>query len=337
MKPNLVTIFGGSGFLGRHLVRHLAPEGVTLRIAVRDPEAAKFLKPLADVGRIVPVHGDIGNESEVVRALEGAETVVNLVGILHEWGRRTFEAVHVAGAERIAKAARAAGARRLVQVSALGADPRSPSAYARTKAAGEAAARAAFPGAVVVRPAVVFGPEDDFFNRFAALARLSPGLPVFFKGWPKVDPFGDFPFPRIEFNAGQNRMQPVYVGDVARALVRLVLDPGHEGETFEFGGPQVYTMAELMHLVLEMTGRKRFLIPVPFVVANAMAFFLEKLPFAPLTRDQLKLLEADNVVSAGARTLEDLGIEPTAVELAVPHYLRRFGHRRPKGLRRSED
>lgn len=336
MKPELVTIFGGSGFLGRHLVRHLAPEGVSMRIAVRDPEGAKFLKPMADVGRIVPIRTDIGKEDEVARAVEGANAVVNLVGILHQWGRRTFESVHVAGAARIAKAAKAAGAERLVHVSALGADARSPSVYARTKAGGEEAARAAFPEAIVVRPSVLFGPEDNFFNRFAAMARLLPGLPVFYKGWPKVEPFADFPFPRITFNAGQNRMQPVYVGDVARALARLVLEPGHEGKTFELGGPQVYTMAELMRLVLEWTGRRPRLIPVPYFIANSAAFFLEKLPVAPLTRDQLTLLEADNVVSAGALGLQDLGIVPSAAEVVVPPYLRRFGRRRPSGIRSSE-
>ncbi len=333
MTAPFVTIFGGSGFLGRHLVRHLAPSGATLRIAVRDPEDAKFLKPLGDVGRIVPVKADIGNEREVVEAIAGADAVVNLVGILHQWGRRTFQAVHVLGAERIARGARTAGCARLVHVSALGAEARSQSAYARTKAAGEEAVRAAFPGATVVRPAVVFGPEDQFFNRFAAMARLSRGLPVFFKGWPRVDLFADFPFPRVVFHAGVNRMQPVYVGDVARALSRFVLEPGFEGKTFELGGPAVYTMAELMRLVLRFSGLKRPIIPVPFFAAYAAAFFLEKLPFAPLTRDQLKLLERDNVVSEGALGFKDLDIVPTAIELAVPPYLGRFGRPRPGGLK----
>jgi NADH dehydrogenase len=305
MQPRVISVFGGSGFIGRHLVRRLAAGEWIVRVGVRDPESAAFLKPMGGAGQIVPLAVDIGKPDTVTRAVEGCQAVVNLVGILYERGRRTFQRVHVEGAEAVAKAARSAGVERLVQVSAIGADPDSPAAYGRTKAAGEQAVMAAFPGATVMRPSVVFGPEDDFFNRFASLARVLPALPVF-----------DVSF------------QPVYVGDVADAIVKALDDPATAGKTYELGGPRVITFRELMQIVLRETGRSRWLLPLPLAIAEIEALFLELLPVPPLTRDQVKLLGRDNVVAAGALTLADLGITPTAVEAIVPTYLRRY---RPAG------
>jgi uncharacterized protein YbjT (DUF2867 family) len=334
MKQRIVTVFGGSGFLGRHLVRHLAPSGVQLRIAVRDPEAAKFLKPLGGVGQIVPLHAHVRDPASIARALAGADAVVNLVGILNERPHLSFEQVHHQGAAKIAAAAAAAGVARLVHVSAIGADPASPSAYARSKGEGESAVRAAFPGASILRPSVVFGPEDDFFNRFGALARLVPVLPVFFDGLPRIDLMANFPWPSVEFHAGRSRMQPVFAGDVAEAIVRALDAPHAVGETYELGGPTVYSMAELMAFVLEQTGRSPWLVPIHTWIAHLMGFAFEQavLPFAfigkypapLLTRDQVKLLKSDNVVGANARNLSDLGIAPLAVEAVVPDYLTRF-------------
>ena len=309
MNPRVVTIFGGSGFLGRHLVRRLASGGVAIRAAVRDSEAAQFLKTAGDAGQIVPVQANLRDEASVAAAVAGADAVVNLIGILYQSGRQTFAAVHAEGAERAARAAAAAGVTRYVHVSAIGADVAAPSAYGRSKAAGEHAARSAFPTATIVRPSVVFGPEDDFFNRFAALARLLPVLPLYGHG------FAD---------AGATRFQPVYVGDVAEALARVLGDPATAGRTYELGGPTVYSFRELMVLLLAQTGRRRLLVPVPFALGRLQAAFLELLPVRPLTRDQLRSLERDNVVSDTALTLADLAIAPTPVEAVVPSYLARF-------------
>jgi len=309
MVPHVVTIFGGSGFLGRHLVRRLAPGGVTIRVAVRDPEAAQFLKPAGDAGQIVPVQANLRDQASVAAAVAGADTVVNLIGILVQSGRQSFAELHAEGAERAARAAAAAGVARYVQVSAIGADAAAPSAYARSKVAGEQAARSAFAAATIVRPSVVFGPEDDFFNRLAALARLLPVLPLYGHG------FAD---------AGATRFQPVYVGDVAEALARVLDDPTTAGCTYELGGPKVYSFRELMELVLAQTGRRRLLVPVPFVLGRLQAAFLELLPAPPLTRDQLRSLERDNVVSDTALSLADLAVAPTPVEAVLPSYLARF-------------
>lgn len=326
MDPRVVTVFGGSGFIGRHLVRRLAKDGWIVRVAVRDLEAALFLKTAGAVGQVSLMQANVGHAGSVDAAVDGADAVVNLVGILSEWGRRTFERVHVDGAATVASAAARAGAKRLVQMSAIGADPESPSAYARTKAAGEAAARDAFPDTTVIRPSVVFGPEDKFFNVFATLARISPALPVFGCPPPRLvrdeggratlDLYGD----------GGTRFQPVYVGDVAAAIATALADPKCAGKTFELGGPRVYTFKEMMDLMLAETGRSRLLLPVPFGIAAFEAWFLEKLPNPPLTRDQVKLLKRDNVVSEGALGLADLGIDATAAEVILPTYLAR--HRR---------
>ncbi len=309
MTPSMVTVFGGSGFLGRHLVQRLAATGARVTVAVRNPESALFLKPMGDVGQITPVGADVRDGPAVAAAVQGADWVVNLVGVLYETRRQSFSAIHAQGAERIAKAAKAAGAKRLVQVSAIGADRHSSAAYARSKAAGEAAVAAAYPAATILRPSIIFGPEDDFFNRFAAMARVSVALPL--------------------FGGGETRFQPVYVGDVAAAVVKALTDEGTAATTYELGGPRVYSFRQLMTLMLAEIGRKRILLPLPFFVADAMGAVLQSLPLPfgmapPLTGDQAKLLRYDNVVSGDVPGLADLGIAPTACEIILPTYLDRF-------------
>lgn len=303
----LVTVYGGSGFVGRHVVRALAKQGWRVRVAVRRPDLAGHLQPLGGVGQVTAVQANLRYPASVLRAAEGAEAVVNLVGILHESGRQSFEAVQAFGARQVALAAKEVGAR-LVHGSAIGADAGSESAYARTKAAGEASAFEAVPGAVVLRPSVVFGPEDDFFNRFAALARLSPVLPL--------------------IGGGHTRFQPVFVGDVANAFAKAVDAQARPGTVYELGGPEVRSFRELMELLLSEVDRRRILAPLPFALASFQARFLELLPNPLLTRDQVKLLAHDNVVSEAAiaegRTLEGLGIQPTAMGAVLPSYLWRY-------------
>jgi NADH dehydrogenase len=323
---SLVTVFGGSGFIGRHLIARLAARGDIVRAAVRDTEAAKFLKTMGNPGQIVPFQADITKPEQVAAACEGADSVVNLVGILSEWGRRTFRRVHAEGALNVARAAKEAGAGRLVQVSAIGAERTSESEYARSKAVGEALALDAYADVTIVRPSVVFGPGDGFFNLFAGLARLSPVLPVF--GCPlipKVTLFGDGgPITVDIYGDGGTKFQPVYVGDVADAIAAILHDPDTRSRTYELGGPRIYSFKEIMDLVLAETGRRCWLAPIPFAVAGIEAWFLEKWPDPLLTRDQVKLLKRDNVVADGALTLRDLGVAPTAAETILPTYLGRF-------------
>lgn len=304
MATKIITLFGGSGFLGRYLVRHLARQGHVLRIAVRHPERANFLKPLGDVGQITPVPASLLHEESVRRAVEGVDAVVNFVGILYERGQRSFQAVHVEGARRVAAAASDAGAQTLVHVSAIGADAGAPARYAKSKAAGETAVMSAFPKATIIRPSIVIGPEDDFFNRFAAMTRISPALPL--------------------IGGGTTRFQPVYVGDIAEAIAKTLLEPGHAGKLYELGGPQVFTFKQLMELLLSEIARKRLLINLPSSLASFNARFLELLPVPPLTRDQVLLLKQDNVVSADARGFKELGIEPQAIEAVMPTYLDKY-------------
>ena len=304
MTRPVTTIFGGSGFIGRYIVQHLARRGWILRIAVRRPDQALFLKPLGDVGQITPIAANIRNERSVAAAVAGVDAVVNLVGILHESGPQRFAAVHAEGAQRLARAAKAAGTGRFLQVSALGADPASPSRYARTKAEGEAMVREQFPGAVILRPSIVFGPEDDFFNRFAAIARLSPALPL--------------------IGGGGTRFQPVYVGDVADAATAALLSAAAAGKTFELAGPRIYTFKQLMELMLAEIDRKRILLSVPWGVARLQAAILGLLPKPPLTLDQLKLLQQDNVAGGQLPGLTDLGVQPTGLEAILPAYLDRY-------------
>ena len=323
MSRRVIVVFGGSGFVGRHLVRQLAKEDAIVRVAVRDPDAALFLKTAGEIGQIVPIQANVTHPQSVEAATKGADGVVNLVGILSEWGRRTFQRVHVEGAANVARAAAAAGASRLVQMSAIGAGADSDSAYARTKAAGEQAAREAFPDTSVIRPSVVFGPEDKFFNLFAGIARLTPVLPV----------FGGSPLPCLpssrEFvidlcRNGGTRFQPVYVGDVAQAISKVLAEPGAKGQSYDLGGPKIYSFKQIMELILTETRRRRVLMPVPFFAASINAWFLEKMPNPLLTRDQVRLLRRDNTVPEGALGLRDLGIDPAPVEAIVPAYLRRF-------------
>ncbi len=304
MATKIITLFGGSGFLGRYVVRHLARQGHVLRIAVRHPEQALFLKPLGDVGQITPIPASLLHEESIREAVRGADAVANLVGILYESGKHTFQAVHVEGAKRVAAASAQAGVQNLVHVSAIGADAGAPARYAKSKAAGETAVLSAFPKASIVRPSIVIGPEDDFFNRFGAMARMSPVLPL--------------------IGGGKTRFQPVYVGDVGLAIAKLLLEPGHGGKVYELGGPQVFTFRQLMELLLEEIARKRCLVNVPSGMAAFKARFLELLPKPPLTRDQVLMLQQDNVVGAEAAGFRQLGIEPQAIEAILPTYLDKY-------------
>ncbi len=308
----IVSIIGGSGFIGRHAVAALAHAGWRIRIICRRPDLAYFLQPLGGPGQIAFIQANVRERASLEAALAGSDAVVNLVGILAEHGRQTFDAVHARGAETVARAAAEAGAAKLVHVSALGADPGSPAIYGRSKAEGERRVRAAFGDAVIVRPSVVVGPEDRFLNLFAKMARFSLVLPL--------------------IGGGKTRFQPVYVGDVAAALVRLLEEDGHEGRIYEFGGPEVWTFRELLEFMLTVIRRRRLLLPVPFGIARLMAWPMQFVPGAPLTPDQVRMLQKDNVVSEAAkaerRTLEGLGIEPDGIEAVVPDYLARY---RPAG------
>ncbi len=312
----LVTVFGGSGFLGRHVVRALAKDGYRVRVAVRRPDLAGHLQPLGRVGQIHAVQANLRYPDSVEAAARGADVVINLVGILFERGRQRFDAVQAFGAEVVALAASAFGAR-LVHISSIGADESSPSAYARAKARGEKLVLAAMPSATILRPSVVFGPDDDFFNKFAGIARFAPALPL--------------------IGGGATRFQPVFVGDVAAAVVAAIGGCTAAGKIYELGGPDVRTFKELMQFVLTTIERRRLLLPLPFALATLQAAFLQFLPKPPLTPDQVQLLKVDNVVSEAAkregRTLEGLGIEPVSMAAEVPSYLWRFrktGQFRPR-------
>lgn len=308
LNGKLVTVFGASGFLGRHVVLALARRGYRIRAAVRRPDLAEHLQPLGGVGQIMPVQANLRYRWSVDRAVEGADAVVNLVGILYQSGRQSFDAVQGFGPRAIAEAARAAGLNGIVHVSAIGADAVSPAAYARTKAAGEAGVLETLPESVILRPSIVFGPEDDFFNRFAAMARMSPVLPL--------------------VGGGVTKFQPVYVGDVAAAVAKAVDGGCKPGTVYELGGPEVKSFKECLELMLEITRRKRLLLPLPFGAAEMQARVLQLLPKPLLTVDQVKMLRVDNVVSAAAeaegRTLAGLGINPSSLAAILPSYLTRF-------------
>ena len=308
----VATVFGGSGFIGRYVVQRLAAAGHVVRVAVRDPEGALFLKPMGGVGQVVPMRCDIADPAQVAAAVAGAAMVVSLVGILFESRGNRFASIQGEAPGTIARAAASAGVRRLVHVSAIGADAASESVYARTKAEGEQAVLAAFPGATILRPSIVFGPEDAFFNRFAAMASLLPALPL--------------------IGGGHTRFQPVYVGDVADAVMAALTRDDVAGRTYELGGPKVYTFRALLEYILQVTGRRRALLTVGWGVAMFKGRMGELLPTPPITRDQVRLLRHDNVVAEGAAGLAELGLAPRAVEAIVPGYLARY--RRP-GLRRG--
>jgi len=299
----LVTVFGGGGFIGRHIVQRLAAAGHSIRIAGRDTERAARLCTMGGVGQITPVAASVTDEASSARAVARADIVINLVGILFESRAGDFQRIQAEGAGRVARLAAAAGAKQFLHLSAIGADAASPSLYAQTKAAGEAAVLTAFPGAIILRPSVVFGAEDQFFNRFAGLASLLPFMPVV---------------------AGETRFQPVYVGDVADAAMAALADPAAAGKVFELGGPRVMSMRQVLRYILDVTGRRRPMIALPEGLVRLQARLGELLPTPPLTRDQLILLGKDNVVSPNALGFQALGIEPKAVEAIVPGYLARF-------------
>ena len=306
----VATVFGGSGFIGRYVVQLLAQQDYVVRVAVRDPAGARFLQTQGRVGQIVPLAASVTDQAAIARAVEGAEVVVNLVGILFERRAGDFRRLQGEAPGAVAAAAKAAGVQHFVHLSAIGADATSPSLYARSKAEGEAGVRAAFPEATILRPSVVFGPEDQFFNRFAGMAML-PVMPVV---------------------AGDTRFQPVYVGDVAAAVAAAIANPAARGPPFELGGPRVMTMREVLRFILDTTGRRRPMVDMPMGLMRVQAGLLQRLPKPPLTQDQLLLLARDNVVGQGVPSFSDLGIAPKSVEAVVPGYLKRF---RPGGGRRD--
>ncbi len=301
----LITIFGGSGFLGRAVMKALAERHYRLRIAVRHPYLTGDLQPPGRLAEIQAVRANVCSPRSVTAAVRDAEIVINLAGILFEDSRQQFDAVHSEGARMVARAAAQVGAQ-LIHVSAIGADENSPARYAQSKAHGEAAVLAEMPGATIFRPSIMFGPHDDFFNRFAAMARILPFLPL--------------------IGGGDTRLQPVFVGDVANAIAKAVGGQTRPGTIYELGGPEVRTFRELMEFMLSTIERQRLLMPIPFAIAKLQASVLQFLPGPPLTPDQVELLKRDNVVSSEAeqegRTLAAFDIDPASIEAVVPTYLR---------------
>ena len=309
MTRKVATVFGGSGFIGRYVVKRLAAQGFVVRVAVRDPEAALFLKTMGAVGQIVPLYAPVEQEALVNRAVEGADIVINLTGILSERRKGDFFRVHAEGAKRVALAAAHFGVQHLVHVSAIGASATSPSDYGRSKGLGEESVSNAFPDAVILRPSILFGAEDAFFNRFASMAMLSPVVPIM---------------------GGRTKFQPVYVGDVADAVMAAINRESAAGKVFELGGPWVRTFKELIEYMLKTIERHRRIIDMPAPLAKFNALFLERLPGKLLTLDQIKLLQRDNIVAPGALDLASLGITAAPMDIIVPIYLARF---RPGGQR----
>jgi len=303
MTPSPITVFGGAGFVGRYVVRRLVAEGAAVRVAVRHPERSLFLKTMGDIGQVSLVYANVLDEKSVALAVRSSKAVVNTVGILFQRGRQNFKNIHVDGARKIASAARASSVETLVHISAIGAATESPAHYARTKALGEIGVREDFPGAIIIRPSIVFGAEDDFFNRFATLARLFPIIPL------------------IE---GGTKFQPVYVDDLAKAVTASLSNTDAVGRTFEIGGPRVYQFREVMELIFRQIDRRRFLAPIPSILLRPLAAILGCFPNPPITLDQLRLLRFDNVVGETASTLSDLGVAATPAEVVLPGYLARF-------------
>ncbi|MGE0753738.1 MAG: complex I NDUFA9 subunit family protein [Alphaproteobacteria bacterium] len=306
-QQKIISVVGGTGFLGRYVVRQLARRGYPIQVISRHPERVLQLKPSGDVGQIVPVAGDIKDIGSLHDTLERSYAVINLAGILYEKGKQNFTAIHAQGAEKLAQAAASLGVTKFIHISALGVDKVSGSNYARTKALGEKAVLAAFPTACILRPSVLFGPEDDFFNQFAHMAGFSPALPL--------------------IGGGRTRFQPVYVADVAKAVAICLQKPQTNGQTYELGGPQIFTFKEVLEYVLRVTHKNRKLVNIPFGMATGMGTLGELLPVPPLTRDQVRLLEHDNVVSPNAKGFSALGISATSVDMIVPGYLERFKNR----------
>ena len=304
MAQQLITVFGGSGFLGRYVVRRLAGRGDRVRVAVRRPNLGLFLKPMGDVGQIELRAANLLHTESIESAVAGADAVVNLVGVLSEFRRQRFGAIHTEGVRRVAEAAADAGVRTLSHVSAIGADPEAASKYARSKGEGELAVKDAFSAATIFRPSLLIGPEDDFFNRFARLSKLSPALPIV---------------------GGKTRFQPVCVDDVAAAVVHAV-DGGKnvEGKTFELGGPEVWTLRQLLEIMMSYTGVKRSIIDLPPWLAAIPATLTGWLPNPPITLDQIRMLRRDNVVGEGAAGFEKLGLTPSPIQVVLPTYLARY-------------
>ncbi|MEH6477871.1 MAG: complex I NDUFA9 subunit family protein [Sneathiella sp.] len=305
MSTRLITIFGGSGFIGQHLVGRLAAEGHQIRLAVRDTEKAAILVTQGNVGQIVGVQANIRNQASVERAVAGADVVINLVGLLYEAGAQSFNAVHEDGAAGVAAAAKAAGASEFVHMSALGADAASASKYARTKAEGEAAVLAAFEGATIIRPSVVFGAGDNFSNKFAALGAISPAIPL--------------------LDGGKNQMQPVAIEDLADAIAKIVLNPEYQGKIWEFGGPDALALSSIIEIIGKVSKRSPIILPLPAQMMTAMGFFMGLIPGRPmLTTDQVKLLASDNVVSGDHSGFAELGIQPVPFSSTTLRHLTRF-------------
>ncbi len=308
LNGKLVTVFGGSGFIGRHVIQALAKRGYRIRAAVRRPDLAHHLQPLGAPGQIMPVQANLRYRWSIDRAVEGADAVVNAVGILAPTGKQTFDAIQDFGPRAIAEAARGAGLSGIVHISAIGANADSKSDYARTKAAGEAGVMETLPDSIILRPSIVFGPEDDFFNKFAGMARFSPALPL--------------------IGGGRTRFQPVYVCDVAEAVAKAVDGDLTTGATYELGGPEVKTFRQCLEDMMEVTRNHRLLAPLPFEIASMMGKIMQIFPYAPLTADQVTLLKSDNVVSDAAeqegRSLAGIGITPTTLAAVLPTYLDRF-------------
>lgn len=311
MTRKLATVFGGSGFIGRYVVKRLAAQGYIVRVAVRDVESAKLLCSIGGIGQIIPLYAPLSEEALIARATEGADEVINLTGILTERRKGDFYRVHADGAGRIARLAASSIAQKFIHISAIGADHTSPSDYARSKAQGEAAVFAAFPGATVLRPSIVFGAEDNFFNRFAAMAALSPVLPIV---------------------SGNTKFQPVYVGDVAAAIEMALTVTEASGRTYEIAGPDVKSFRQLIEIMLKIINRRSLVWDIPLSLAKVQAACLERLPGKLLTLDQIKLLQCDNIVSQGSFGLASLGIVGTPMDLILNSYLDRY---RPSGARRN--
>ena len=308
LRNATVAVVGGTGFVGRNIVERLALEGASIKVLTRNPERAKPLKPMGWPGQIAIVAGDALDKGVLKGLFAGCDAVVNTVGILSERGRQRFDGLHAELPGRLGKRARKAGVGRLVHLSAIGANPKSNIRYAASKGRGEKALRAAFPGATILRPSLIFGAGDGFYNRFAAMAALAPGLPL--------------------VGGGRNKVQPVYVGDVADAVTACLARDDTAGRTFELGGPEVFTFREVMAYILAQVQRRRALVPVPHFLMMLAALPLGLLPDPPVTRDQLRQLKRDNVVASNSAGLGDLGIAPTPVDLVVPDYLARY---RPGG------
>jgi NADH dehydrogenase len=312
LRDEMITVFGASGFIGRYVVRRLAKAGYRVRAATRRPHLAGELRPMGVVGQIQLVQANLKDRASVERAVDGAHGVINLVGILAEDGKQSFDALQSKGAGLIAEAAKAAGIERMVQISAIGADAQSKSKYAKTKALGEQAVRKAIPGAMILRPSIVFGPEDQFFNKFADMARFAPALPL--------------------IGGGKTKFQPVYCDDVAECAVKALDMDAARGRTYELGGPGIYTFKEILQFIMATTRRQRILLPIPFLAAGGMGLMGEltgKLPFVQpfLTRDQVTMLKVDNVVGETGEdfgTIEDFGVDRESIESIVPSYLERY-------------